>query len=172
MSDKSQDAEPEYEETLPGEPDAPEDDAVEVEDPEVLADAEEEVAQADEDITIGEMEKGFTPEEQEAAAALAPVRRRTAKAPVRKKDTATRKRSEALAEHEDPYKASNPVEFAQQSASELKKVVWPTWPQTLTMFSAVLVFVLIMITYVGFLDFGFGWLMLQPRRPRRHPGGG
>lgn len=160
MSDKSRDAEPEYEESLPGEPDAPEGDAVEVDDPEALAEAEEEAIEADEDITIGEMEEGFTPDEQEAAAALAPVRR-TAKAPVRKKDTATRKRSEALSEHEDPYRASNPVEFAKQSASELKKVVWPTWPQTLTMFSAVLVFVLIMITYVGLLDFGFGWLMLQ-----------
>lgn len=160
MSDKSRDAEPEYEESLPGEPDAPEGDAVEVDDPEALAEAEEEAIEADEDITIGEMEEGFTPDEQEAAAALAPVRR-TAKAPVRKKDTATRKRSDALSEHEDPYRASNPVEFAKQSASELKKVVWPTWPQTLTMFSAVLVFVLIMITYVGLLDFGFGWLMLQ-----------
>ena len=106
------------------------------------------------------MEKGFTPEEQETAASLAPVRR-TAKAPVRKKDTKTRRRSEALAEDEDPYKADNPVEFAKQSASELKKVVWPTWPQTLTMFSAVLVFVLIMIAFVGLLDFVFGWSMLQ-----------
>ncbi|MDO5678176.1 MAG: preprotein translocase subunit SecE [Propionibacteriaceae bacterium] len=161
MSDKSHDAEPEFEENLPGEPDAPEDDAVEVEDPEALAAAEEEVTEADEDITLGELEKNFTPEEQAAAAALAPVRRRTAKAPVRKKDAATRKRSDALTEHEDPYRASNPAEFVKQSASELKKVVWPTWPQTLTMFSAVLVFVLIMITYVGLADFGFGWLMLQ-----------
>ena len=161
MSDKSHDAEPENEEFVPGEPDAPADDAVEVEDPDALAAAEEEVADADEDITLGELEKDFTPEEREAAAALAPVRRTTAKAPVRKKDTATRKRSEALTDHDDPYKASNPIEFAKQSGSELKKVVWPTWPQTLTMFSAVLVFVLIMITIVGLLDVFFGWSLLQ-----------
>ena len=89
------------------------------------------------------------------------MRRTTAKAPVRKKDTATRKRSEAQADHEDPYKASNPIEFAQQSAGELKKVVWPTWPETATMFSAVLIFVLIMIAFVGGLDLLFGWGLLQ-----------
>ncbi|MBB1508699.1 preprotein translocase subunit SecE [Tessaracoccus sp. MC1756] len=91
---------------------------------------------------------------------MAPVRR-TVKVPVRKKDTVTRKRSEALAEHDDPYRASNPVEFAKQSGSELKKVVWPTWPQTISMFSAVLVFVLIMIAIVGSLDLFFGWSLLQ-----------
>nr|WP_255698157.1 preprotein translocase subunit SecE [Tessaracoccus sp. ZS01] len=160
VSDKSHDAVPENEDFVPGEPDAPEDDAVEIEDPEALAAAEEEVAEADEDITLGELEQDFTPEEQEAAAALAPVRR-TVKAPVRKKDTVTRKRSEALAEHDDPYRASNPVEFAKQSGSELKKVVWPTWPQTISMFSAVLVFVLIMIAIVGSLDLFFGWSLLQ-----------
>lgn len=112
MSDKSRDAEPEYEESLPGEPDAPEGDAVEVDDPEALAEAEEEAIEADEDITIGEMEEGFTPDEQEAAAALAPVRR-TAKAPVRKKDTATRKRSEALSEHEGPLPGVQPSRVRQ-----------------------------------------------------------
>lgn len=161
VSDKSHDAEPDNEENLAGEPDAPEDDAVEIDDPEALAEAEEEAIESDEAATLARLEQDFTPEEREAAAALAPIRRQTAKAPVRKKDTATRRRSDAAAQDENPYRASNPLEFAKQSATELKKVVWPTWPQTVTMFSAVLVFVLIMILFVGLLDLLFGWTTLQ-----------
>ncbi|AQP47648.1 preprotein translocase subunit SecE [Tessaracoccus aquimaris] len=48
-----------------------------------------------------------------------------------------------------------------QSAAELKRVVWPTWPQTVSMFSAVLIFVLIMILIVGALDFAFTWGLLK-----------
>ncbi|NHB84120.1 preprotein translocase subunit SecE [Tessaracoccus sp. HDW20] len=80
---------------------------------------------------------------------------------MRKKETRTRKRSEALEEHDDPYKASNPAEFIGQSAAELKRVVWPTWPQTVSMFTAVLTFVLIMIAIVGVLDFVFAWGLLK-----------
>ncbi|MFT3887532.1 MAG: preprotein translocase subunit SecE [Arachnia sp.] len=94
----------------------------------------------------------------EAAPAIA---RATAKAPVRKKDRPTRKRSEAEKAHEDPYTAKNPAEFVRQSAGELKKVVWPTWPETVKMYSAVLIFVLIMIAIVSVLDFAFGWGLLK-----------
>lgn len=188
MSDKSQDAEPEREEIVAGgaeaadtvDPAVVEDDSLsidDIEDPEALAEAEEavhddhdahasipeidgELADSD-DATIAELEEDFTDEERAAAAAAAPIARKTAKAPVRKKETATRKRSEAAAEHEDPYKAKTPGQFAKQSASELKKVVWPTWPETATMFSAVLIFVLIMIAFVGGLDLLFGWGLLQ-----------
>ncbi|WP_237268283.1 preprotein translocase subunit SecE [Tessaracoccus flavescens] len=154
-----------------------------IEDPEALAAAEEAVIKDDEaaasdpatdgelvdatdadaasdDEAIAELEENFTPEEQ-AAAAAAPIVRKTAKAPVRKKDAPTRKRSEATSEHEDPYKAKNPVQFVKQSVDELKKVVWPTWAQTLAMFGAVLTFVLIMIAIVGVLDFAFGWGLLK-----------
>lgn len=86
--------------------------------------------------------------------------RRTAKAPVRK-GAPTRKRNAAGAADEDHYRAHNPAEFISQSAGELKKVVWPTWPQLVVMFGAVLVFVLIMILIVGLLDLGFGWALLQ-----------
>ena len=110
------------------------------------------------DETIAELEEDFSPEELAAVPAIA---RTTAKAPVRKKDHATRKRSEAEKAHEDPYKAKNPAEFVRQSAGELKKVVWPTWPETVKMYSAVLVFVLIMIAIVALLDVVFGAGMLR-----------
>ncbi|MBK7821844.1 MAG: preprotein translocase subunit SecE [Tessaracoccus sp.] len=110
------------------------------------------------DETIAELEQEFSEEELAAAPAIA---RTTAKAPVRKKDHATRKRSEAEKAHEDPYKAKNPAEFVRQSAGELKKVVWPTWPETVKMYSAVLVFVLIMIAIVSLMDYAFGWGLLK-----------
>jgi preprotein translocase subunit SecE len=109
------------------------------------------------DETIAELEEDFS----EEPVAVPTIARTTAKAPVRKKDHATRKRSEAEKAHEDPYKAKNPAEFVRQSAGELKKVVWPTWPETVKMYSAVLVFVLIMIAIVGLLDLAFGWGLLK-----------
>ncbi len=182
MSEKSRDAE--HEDLVQGGTDAAEsavesdDDtlsASDIEDPEALEAAEEAVIEDEDalevippsvdpeadDETIAELEEDFTPEELEAAAAAAPIARKTAKAPVRKKETRTRKRSEATAEHEDPYKAHNPAQFAGQSVAELKRVVWPTWPETASMFSAVLIFVLIMIAIVGLLDFAFGWGLLK-----------
>lgn len=125
--------------------------------------ADAEFADDDLDERIDTLESDFTEEEQAAAAAAgAPaIARKTAKAPVRKKDGPTRRRSAALAEEEDPYKASNPAEFIGQSAGELKKVVWPTWPQLVTMFFAVLIFVVIIITIVALLDLVFGWTLLQ-----------
>lgn len=180
MSDKSRDAE--HEDLVQGGTDAAESavesdedtlSAADIEDPEALEAASSAVA-GDEDAlevippaigpdtddeAIAELEEGFTAEEREAAAAA--IVRKTSKAPVRKKETRTRRRSEATQDHEDHYKAHNPAQFAAQSVAELKRVVWPTWPETASMFSAVLIFVLIMIAIVGLLDFGFGWGLLK-----------
>ena len=169
VSDKSRDAEPDNEEIVSAEPTAPETDEV-VTDEEALADAEADAMAADDDVTLGQMpqsddeiiaehEGEFSDDESVAVSAPA-IERRTAKAPVRK-TAPTRKRNAAVTEADDPYKAANPAEFVRQSAGELKKVVWPTWPQLVTMFGAVLVFVLIMIFIVGVLDLAFGWSLLQ-----------
>lgn len=166
MSEKSHDAEPDNEDVVSGGPDALEADEV-VSDGEALAEAEAAAIAADEDVTLGrgpslpDDEVDSEHEREFAEAALTPViQRRTAKAPVRK-NAPTRRRSAALADDEDPYRAGNPAEFVRQSAGELKKVVWPTWPQLVTMFGAVLIFVLIMILFVGLLDLAFGWSLLQ-----------
>lgn len=87
------------------------------------------------------------------------IARKTAKAPV-KKSAPTKKRSESRHDDDDPYRAKNPIEFARQSGSELKKVVWPNWPQLTKMFAAVLVFVVFIILFVSVLDYGFGSLLM------------
>lgn len=107
------------------------------------------------DEAIAELEDGFTDDEKAAAAAV----RRSSNAPV-KKTTATRKRSESEKAERDPYTADNPAEFVKQSASEIQKVVWPTWPQLTTLFLSVLIFVLFVIAFVGLLDVLFGWGLL------------
>ena len=97
---------------------------------------------------------------ERAPRAGAPIRRKTAQAPV-KKSAATRKRSEADVEHVDPYKAKNPAHFVRQSTDELKKVVWPTRSQLAKSFASVLIFVVFIIAFVGLFDTLFGWLLLK-----------
>lgn len=74
-----------------------------------------------------------------------------------KKGTRTRTREEATTKEET---RTTPVEFVQQSAAELKKVVWPTKDQLVQYFFVVLIFVLFIIAYVGLLDMGFGAALL------------
>lgn len=107
------------------------------------------------DVAIADLEGGFTDDEQATASSV----RRSGNAPV-KKTTATRKRSEATTVEDDPYTANNPATFVKQSASEIKKVVWPTWAQLRVLFLSVLIFVLFMIAFVGALDLLFGWGLL------------
>ena len=49
--------------------------------------------------------------------------------------------------------------FYRQVVAELRKVVWPTRQQLITYFWVVLVFVLVVMTYVSLLDLGVGKLM-------------
>ncbi len=51
---------------------------------------------------------------------------------------------------------TSPVTFYRQVIAELRKVVWPTQQMLVTYFVVVLVFVIVMIAYVSFLDLGFG----------------
>lgn len=126
--------------------------------PESGADTEARSGATRDDEVIEELEKDLPADDTPRAAA--PIKRKTAQAPV-KKAAATRKRKDAHVEHEDPYKAKNPAHFARQSAGELKKVVWPTWPQLVKYFLAVLAFVLFIIAFVSGLDALFGWSLLQ-----------
>jgi len=84
--------------------------------------------------------------------------RKSVSAEVAKKGEATARRRAA---HDDVDPRTTPIQFARQSVDELRKVVWPTWPQVKQYFWAVLVFVLIVMAYVGLLDLGFGWIMLK-----------
>ena len=51
---------------------------------------------------------------------------------------------------------TSPATFYRQVVAELRKVVWPTRQQLVTYFWVVLVFVIVMMTFVSLLDLGFG----------------
>lgn len=56
---------------------------------------------------------------------------------------------------------TTPAAFVNESVEELKKVVWPTSTQVRQYFWVVLVFVLVIIDFVGVLDLAFGWALLK-----------
>ncbi|MFZ1283754.1 MAG: preprotein translocase subunit SecE [Propionicimonas sp.] len=81
-------------------------------------------------------------------------------ATVDPKGHATRKRSEAGPAAEK-VKRTTPIQFTKESVEELRKVIWPTLSQLQQYFIVVLVFVLIIIAFVGALDLLFGWALLK-----------
>ena len=51
---------------------------------------------------------------------------------------------------------TSPAIFYRQVVAELRKVVWPTRQQLITYFWVVLVFVVVVMTFVSLLDLAFG----------------
>lgn len=56
---------------------------------------------------------------------------------------------------------TRPADFLRQVVAELRKVVWPTREQLITYFWVVLVFVLVVMTFVGLLDLALGKLVFE-----------
>ena len=59
---------------------------------------------------------------------------------------------------------TSPATFYRQVVAELRKVVWPTRQQLITYFWVVLVFVVVVMTFVSLLDLGFGKLVVRGLR--------
>jgi len=51
---------------------------------------------------------------------------------------------------------TSPATFYRQVGAELRKVVWPARQQLITYFWVVLVFVVVVMTFVSLLDLAFG----------------
>ena len=58
-------------------------------------------------------------------------------------------------------KRTSPATFYRQVVAELRKVVWPTQQQLITYFFVVLVFVIVVMSLVSFLDLAFGKLVFE-----------
>jgi preprotein translocase subunit SecE len=61
-----------------------------------------------------------------------------------------------VAQSSTQQRRTSPGTFYRQVVAELRKVVWPTRQQLITYFWVVLVFVLVVMTFVSLLDLGFG----------------
>jgi preprotein translocase subunit SecE len=69
--------------------------------------------------------------------------------------------SSATRGSENERTRTGPAMFYRQVVAELRKVVWPTQEQLVTYFLVVLVFVLVMMTFVSALDLAFGKLIFS-----------
>jgi len=144
----------------PADAEASEDEVAYEQVPEELAE-DDESEPADDD----EPEDALITEAEQIAASVASAR------PVRKKapeaeGKAGAKKGRPTAKQDRPAKSDEgtrvgPITFVKQSIDELKKVNWPSLDQWQQYFVVVLVFVLIVIAYVGLLDLGLGVLLLK-----------
>lgn len=99
--------------------------------------------------------------EQLAVAQTAADRARSSRPKRRVAEGAAASSSGRSASATTTAQRTTPVRFVEESVGELRKVVWPTWPQVQQLFWAVLVLVLFVIAFVGVLDLGFGWGLLR-----------
>lgn len=76
----------------------------------------------------------------------------------------------------EPQRRTGPVTFVKQVVGELRKVRWPTRRELITYTIVVMVFVVLMVSYVAALDFGFGeavtWLYGTVGSGSESPAGG
>ena len=56
---------------------------------------------------------------------------------------------------------TSPAQFLREVRAELRKVAWPTRPETINYSIIVLVAVVLLTAYVALLDYGFGDLLLK-----------
>ncbi|MDE3722347.1 MULTISPECIES: preprotein translocase subunit SecE [Nocardiopsis] len=56
----------------------------------------------------------------------------------------------------EPARRTGPVTFTKQVVGELRKVRWPTRRELVTYTIVVLVFVIMVLSYISLIDWGFG----------------
>jgi preprotein translocase subunit SecE len=66
-----------------------------------------------------------------------------------------------VADSSTEERRTSPATFYRQVVAELRKVVWPTRQQLITYFWVVLVFVIVVMTFVSLLDLAFGRAMFE-----------
>jgi preprotein translocase subunit SecE len=64
------------------------------------------------------------------------------------------------------------INFIREVVAELRKVIWPTRKELITYTAVVVVFVSIMLTVVGLLDYGFAKVVLWVFGDKTTPAGG
>jgi preprotein translocase subunit SecE len=80
--------------------------------------------------------------------------------PLERRVSVTATRSEPANTRPTGGRGGRPTRFVRESISELRKVLWPSRSELITYSSVVIVFVVIMVSLVGFLDLGFAKLVL------------
>ncbi|WP_338049714.1 preprotein translocase subunit SecE [Ruania rhizosphaerae] len=112
----------------------------------------------------GDGESDSKPDASDSKAASADARPAAARSvraqgQAKGRPTASRKEAEA-ARQAEPNVFARIARFVRQVVQELRKVVTPTRNELFTYIGVVIVFLVVMMIYVGVLDFGFGRLVL------------
>ncbi len=89
----------------------------------------------------------------------APVGRRNASTATKAAASAKQAKAAKLAKGDVAPGGNRITRFIREVVAELRKVNWPSRKELLTYTIVVLVFVIVMMTIVGGLDYGFGWLV-------------
>ncbi|WP_354002592.1 preprotein translocase subunit SecE [Ruania halotolerans] len=127
--------------------------------------SERENAAADTGATDSREQSESSSDEEAAAVAPRPPREKRTPSSVRASEggkgrrTASRSEAEA-ARTAEPNAFARIWRFIRQVIAELRKVVTPTRTELLTYVAVVIVFLIVMMAYVGVLDYGFGQLVL------------
>ena len=73
----------------------------------------------------------------------------------------TTARTESPAARPSKGRGGAPARFVREAVSEMRKVLWPSRNELVTYALVVIVFVVIMISIVAGLDFGFAKIVLE-----------
>ena len=71
------------------------------------------------------------------------------------------KRQQPTPRPADREKRTSPTEYVREVRAELRKVAWPTRPEVINYSIIVFIAVVVLTTFVGFLDYGFGEFVLR-----------
>ena len=117
-----------------------------------------------------ELDDDFDDEDEDAAAASNGGRRTATK--TRRKSSPPDKKSTKTKEPARRGIFARLINFIREVVAELRKVIWPTRKELITYTAVVVVFVSIMLTVVGLLDYGFAKLVLWVFGNKTTPAGG
>ena len=112
----------------------------------------------DDDVDDDEFDDSIDDDDEDAAASGNSGRRTATKA--RPKSSSPDKKATKTKEPARRGIFFRVINFIREVVAELRKVIWPTRKELITYTAVVVVFVTIMLTVVGLLDFGFAKIVL------------
>jgi len=130
----------------------------------------EELDSDDEDDVDDEFDDELDDEDEDSSAASNGGRRTATK--TRRKSSPPDKKATKTKEPARRGIFFRLINFIREVVAELRKVIWPTRKELITYTAVVVVFVSIMLTVVGLLDYGFAKVVLWVFGNKTTPAGG
>jgi preprotein translocase subunit SecE len=113
----------------------------------------------DDDALADDADLDLADDDDESDAASVPAARRNASTATKAATRARQAKAAKIAKGDVAPSGNRITRFVREVVAELRKVNWPSRKELLTYTVVVLVFVIVMMSIVGALDYGFGWLV-------------